>query len=744
MVGYRFILRYNAGEYIARPIWKSDMAKEYAFESGQMFRRATLSGDLVFLDKDYDWIMSQPFSAKIIVILQVSWANNGVYVNYWQGEFYRTDCTINVDDKSIKVKPNVSDKYNAILAGLEKEYDLIPLKPAIQAVKMKRRPMLQIYTAGESIVSCFLGGMAWEQEVNDNSYTSSQLMNDFHFGSMGQFVQITFDGTPPAGLTEGFYGMWSHGSYEGEWPDFSNEEGVYYMAYFQDVYYDAIQETWYYSNGLLIYAVGTTTPVLWEYKQDFPQSGGYNDYQPIPASFTMVGQGGRSNLSASWTGVDVLGRFVTAKKTSDTFDIPSDDIVTYNRNYRYCVPFVATNMIRMTNRASDTPTEWGKRGDGKYYEKPELTAAESSDTMAQYPIARSGWQTASIWLQWRNSMTMIENDFSKQMVLRDAYTLEAVISALLSQVDSNITFAATSAYSQFLYGTNPLYNSWGRLVITPKSNLMVAEYSQPAQKAMITLQEVFNMLKNALGCYWFIDDSNRLRIEHISYFKNGNSYSGTPQVWVDVNELINTRNGHSWVKGTSTYNFDKIDMAERYEYAWADETTTPFKGKAIEVLSPFVQQGKIEEVNIAKYNSDIDYIMLNPSDVSEEGFALMCCSVSGSTYTVTNAQIDVSADTRVQVQNNLLAMAFLQPTFLISDMPAYRIKVNGSETTAKGIQRKKKQQISVPAWGSGGDGLMTQLIQTAIGEGEIERASINLSSRMTKYTLRYDTEEQQS
>ena len=88
-------------------------------------------------------------------------------------------------------------------------------------------------------------------------------------------------------------------------------------------------------------------------------------------------------------------------------------------------------------------------------------------------------------------------------------------------------------------------------------------------------------------------------------------------------------------------------MAERYEYAWADETTTPFKGQAIEVLSPFVQQGKIEEVNIAKFNSDIDYIMLNPSDVSEEGFALMCCSVSGSTYTVTNAQINVSADTRV-------------------------------------------------------------------------------------------------
>jgi hypothetical protein len=458
----------------------------------------------------------------------------------------------------------------------------------------------------------------------------------------------------------------------------------------------------------------------------------------------MVGQGGRADLSASWTGVDILGRFVTAFKPSGAYDIPSDDIVTYNRNYKYCIPYTDSGIVRMTNRTSDTPTEWGKRGDGKYYEKPYLNADEQLVVMAQYPIARSGWQTSSIWLQWNAGMTLTEEQLSKQMTLRDAYTLEAVIAALLSQVAPSITFAATNAYSQFLFGSNPLTNTWGRLVVTPKSNVMVAEYTQPAQKAMITLQEVFNMLKNALGCYWFIDDNNRLRIEHISYFKNGGSYSGTPAVQVNVNELINSRNGHSWVKGTSSYSFDKMEMAERYEFSWADETTTPFTGKAIEVLSPFVQQGKIEEVNIAKFNSDIDYIMLNPSNVSEEGFALMCCSVNNGEYSVTSAEIALNDTEVALVQNNLLAMAFLQPAFLISDMPAYRIKVNGSETTAKGIQRKKKQQISVPAFGSGGDGLMTQLIQTAIGNGEVERASINLSSRMIKYTLRYDTEEQQS
>ena len=61
--------------------------------------------------------------------------------------------------------------------------------------------------------------------------------------------------------------------------------------------------------------------------------------------------------------------------------------------------------------------------------------------------------------------------------------------------------------------------------------------------------------------------------------------------------------------------------------------------------------------------------------------------------------------------------------------------------TAKGIQRKKKQQVSIPMT-TYDDGNMDALVTTTIGNGEIERASIKLTSRMTKFTLRYDTTEQ--
>ena len=70
-------------------------------------------------------------------------------------------------------------------------------------------------------------------------------------------------------------------------------------------------------------------------------------------------------------------------------------------------------------------------------------------------------------------------------------------------------------------------------------------------------------------------------------------------------------------------------------------------------------------------------------------------------------------------------------------MPAWDIKIDGSATTAKGIQRMKKQQVSIPLDGPDPD--MGKLVKTTIGDGEVEKMMIRLTSRMAKTTLRYDT-----
>ena len=61
MFKYRFILYDGQNNRLCHPVYKQDLAVEWAFESQQYFRRANLSGQLVFVGADFDWIMSKDF-----------------------------------------------------------------------------------------------------------------------------------------------------------------------------------------------------------------------------------------------------------------------------------------------------------------------------------------------------------------------------------------------------------------------------------------------------------------------------------------------------------------------------------------------------------------------------------------------------------------------------------------------------------------------------------------------------------
>lgn len=716
------------------PRWKSDLSLDYAYESNQMFRRAGLSGNLTFVGDDYDYIVGTPFENTFTLEIYVSYDNGATTSLFWSGIFHWTDCTVNVDDRSVKVKPQTSDRYSKILAGMDKEYDLIKLNPAIQPVTVTRRPMIQIYVPNDTVASCFLSGMSWEEDASGES-DDYELRNTFHFGRVGEFVEIHFTGTVPQYMTETFIGTWPEQMMEathprGEWRTFQNAQGVYFITYFQEPYGLG------YRNGLRVYAEANPTTVLWEFRQTVIS---ITPRAEIPDEFTMTSERtGVADLSGAQTTTPVYGRLCLSKDTfngSDAFVIPDGDVVASNRNFRYCVPMAAENLVTMSYNHTSSPTEWGIRPDGDYYSLP----TQDLQTIEFFPVSRVTWNYASIWFRRTAFTDSLDVDGREATLLRDAFTLEAVINALLSEIDPTIQFDGTQIYSRFLFGTNPLLNgsAYGRLVMTPKSNILVAEYTQPARKAPVTLGQVLEMLKKACGCYWYINEQNQLIIEHVSWFKNGGSYSGVQAVGIDITTAENTRNGKKWDFGTNEYTFEKADMSERYQYEWMDDTTDVFKGQAIDVVSTFVEQGKIEDTNISGFNPDVDYMMLNPTNVSEEGFGLLCCTVTNNEYIVPLVQ--TGAGERI-VQNFNLAMEFLQPTFLISDMPAWNIKVNGSATTAKGIQRKKMQTVSIPLGYL--DPNVQQLVATGLGNGEITKMNINLSSRMAKTTIAYDTTQQ--
>jgi len=108
--------------------------------------------------------------------------------------------------------------------------------------------------------------------------------------------------------------------------------------------------------------------------------------------------------------------------------------------------------------------------------------------------------------------------------------LYSAISKLLTQIAPSISHEPTEEYSKFLYGTlNPITNGKFWLFISQKSNILSGNYDNPAQKAPITLKDLTNMLRDCFRCFWYIEN-NKFKIEHITFFMNGGSYTESPEV----------------------------------------------------------------------------------------------------------------------------------------------------------------------------------------------------------------------
>ena len=711
------------------PIYKDDLAKEYELETNQRFYRAKLSGKITFVRDDYDYINRQSFDNEFLYCIEKSDDGGRTWFQYFQGKFMKTDCTFTDYDKKVVVQPDAIDDYNDVLAGLEKEYNLITLAPTIQRITINKRPLIQIYAPGDSVVSCFLGGTNWEQDANATT-DQNALVQTYHFAlcNILKEIQITSNGSPA--VISGLYtGRMATGSsadtFEGKlYPELN----VNYYIYISQQRINgglpfgiALVEIRRQSDDVAMfrYSKATTSP-----------------FDTLEFDLTAVeGSGATGTMHADMKSYNIYARYLCdVEKIDDlnTYPLPADDIVDNNRNYRRAIGY-AIDVAFISNNFSDTPTEWGLADNGKYFAPPYSIFGQTF-----YPIARSTWRYASLWFGFYLLDWILEEKARKEYTLRDAFPVASCISVLLNQIAPGITHKATAEYSQFLYGgNNPISGLNFRLLVSQKTNIINGEYQQPAQKAPTTLQQFTNMLRDCFKCYWFIEDG-KFKIEHIQYFRNGGSYSGGAILSHDLTKELNLRNGKPWAFNTSEYSFDKVDLPERYQFEWMDDVTAAFEGLPIQVISKYVTPGKVEEINISNFTSDIDMMLLNPGNMSSDGFALFAAvpPTSGSQWILPFTRQTING-VEYFLQNGYLAFINLQSPYWLYDLPARRVSINGSEVYAYGIERKKKQTFSFPA---NDDPNPMQLIKTYIGNGQVDKLSVNLCSRNIKATLKYDTE----
>lgn len=828
---YRFFIN---GSQVS-PIYKDDLAKEYELETNQRFYRAKLSGKITFVGADFDLLAAQPFDTEFLLDIHKSndlgltWDED-----YYHAKFMKTDGQWDEDDKRLVVQPDPIDEYNDVLAGLEKEYDLVKIAPEIQQMVMRRRPLIQIYIPGDSIVSCFIGGTYWEQSANATT-DLEDLETVYHFAlcNLLKEVNVTVNGTPTAanGLYTGRMSITNEGGLEKMVGTLRRQGDTTYYLYVEQLKLTM----WAQFGGLLCRLIRQSDgAIMHEFQQ--VSSDDYDNYE-----FDMTAVTGTGTAHGEMTTYRIYARYLLDVDTIQgltTYPVPADDIVENNRNYRRVIGY-AIDVGYISMRFSNEPTEWGLADNGQYFLPPASIFGQQF-----YPIARSTWRYASIWFGFHVLDWILEEAGRRDYVLRDNYPVASCIQKLLNQFAPGITHEATPDYSEFLYsGFNPISGQSFRLFVTPKNNVLVGDYDKPAQKAPTTLQQFTAMLRDCFKCFWFIDDG-KFRIEHIQWFRNGGSYSGGTLIGADLTTITNVRNAKKWGFHSSAWEFDKVDLPERYQFKWMDDVTPSFEGEPMQVISKYVTAGKIEDINVSNFTTDIDYMLLNPGNVSNDGFALFAavlanalanpditpgfggssgtagqtspryairsglrgrpaiarfqastdangstahltfysggsiisnqgnvtlsqstqtfaisCNIPANadeiTFTVSGYGTFFFYDLEVQnmyelpfvtrsvlgvdyiMQNGLLSWTTLQPNYYIYDLPAMNVLINGMQSMVMGIERKKKQQVQYP---SIDDPNPMLLIKTYLGNGQVDKISINLHSRMNKVTLKYDTE----
>lgn len=710
------------------PVFGDDIKINISREENQIFKREKIEGTFKFVGNEFDLI----YECSIFTKFTLEIYREDVFVG--SAGFIRTDCEFNLDDKICSVKLTTKDIYEKILNGYENKYNLVKLAPQRESVTMTKRAVLQFYVRGEKVVTNVVGGVHYEQSCKE-VYDAGKLRETYHFGGYLLlsyiYIKKVLDVTAPTAIFGRYFIDAAVAS--GRGVIYVNKENPRYR----------IQLTYLVSEWLLLLIDSSTDKTLASAGVPNVQSGS----QAI--TFEKTGSSGGDYASGIYNSDgDLYCRLLLPKQFDNSYQRSMDDDITdYDRNYPY-VGSVSLDKfapkMKMVVDKSNAPTEWGIDSNGNYFVYPTLTADQQKNGSSPVPIGQSHWERMSSWLLSDDDVNNLVDDFDDTFVLKDSYPIWSAIAVLLKEIDNTITFEGTQDYSMFLYlsGTNlhiysydfPSYRN--ALHITPISNIKKTFYEQAAQRGEISLKQILDMLRNVYNCYWFIDSDNRLRIEHIVYFKNGNSYtSEEPTPSIDVTIKKNLPTGESWGFAQNAVEYETSKCPARYEFKWGDKCTYPFVGEPIDVKDIYLDASRKESVGIENFLADIDYIVSNPSEVSDDLFALYEVSKSSKKVNILDVRLN-DASPKYKVQNPYLSMIVAEQYYYPFDLSGWKAYAGKYELDVYKTKGIKKQTLSCPL--SLAEMRSIGVIRTEVGNGTIDKLEAEINTLYAKNTIYYE------
>lgn len=745
---YKYYLKIDEVEREVNPQFGDNVRKTFDLESGEVFFREKLGSKVKLYGQEFTDIEDAPFGTRFDFRVSYTPPGESEIPNYFLGYFFKTDSNFDQDGLKVEFELTPDDNYEQILGSLDKEYNLIDLAPEIGEITGRKRPVLQFYIKGSSTITSYYGGNTSSQQIAIDPVTShTDLINDYYFARGKRFCSVfeleMFDPLTPD--VSGNYDpeTLSNGTYRIEQYSPASNNVSFRIVRISDNA-SMFNTQWIRSEGAVFV--------------DMSQA---NNYQFTPS--LSSGNEGHCYVNISDVYVRYLTDLTDVRGTA-TYNRPVDDIVEGNQGYNQVIGYNIDSFIFYNERVLE-PTKFGKIKRLKFAQPDfyfkELLFPFSSGLTDPYPVSQLDWVFGSIWFY-----SDFENDYTEFIDGEDVefpvnYSLDSVIRAFLLEIGSPLTFDPDTDHSAFLFAaSNPIisysyldFEYEGILTttagnvkhwITPKSNIMVGTNGnrrggfQAATIAKITFRAVLQMLKNSMRLFWFVEDG-KFRIEHIRYFQNGRSYAGGATVSHDLTEIAEPKTKKPWSFNINKYNYDKTAMPERIEFKWMETVSKAFEGYPIELLSPAVQKGLIEDRSMDQFNADFDFIIISPELVSMEGFCLISTVTDGEIERIPFLEIYYDVNRKIVVQNGFCSMLFLAEAAQTFDLPDDHVILNLLEQTIfYNISRKKIQEgVKFPS--ISGDPDPISLIKTGLGNGIISKMEINLDSRIVNVTLNHDT-----
>lgn len=711
------------------PVFGDDIKINISREENQIFKREKIEGTFKFVGDEFDLI----YQCSIFTKFTLEIYREDVFVG--SADFIRTDCEFNFDDKICSVKLTTKDIYEKILNGYDNKYNLVKLAPQRESVTLTKRAILQFYVRGENVVTNVVGGVHYEQSCKE-VYNASDLKDIYHFGGYLPlsyvYINNVIDATAPTDISGRYFIDTS----------IAGSAAIMYINENNSRY--RIQLTYLGIEWTLLLIDSTSNnKTLASVTIPSIQSGSQD------ITFVKAGSSGGNYASGTFNSDgDLYCRVLLPKSFDNSYQRSMDDDITdYDSNYPY-VSSVAVDRfspkMKMVVDKSTTPTEWGIDSEGTYFVYPTLTADQQKKGSSPIPIGQSHWERMSSWLLSDDDVNDLVDDFDTTFVLKDSYPIWSAIAVLLKEIDDTISFEGTQDYSMFLYQSGTMQHIFSydfpscrnALHITPISNIKKTFYEQAAQKGEISLKQILDMLRNVYNCYWFIDSDNRLRIEHIVYFKNGNSYtSEKPTPSIDVTIKKNLPTGENWGFAQNTVEYETGKCPARYEFKWGDNCTYPFVGEPIDVKDIYLDASRKESVGIENFLADIDYIVSNPSGVSDDLFAVFEVNKSTKKVDILDVRLN-DASPKYKVQNPYLSMIVAEQYYYPFDLSGWKAYAGKYELDVYKTKGIKKQTLSCPL--TLAEMRSIGVIRTELGNGTIDKLEAEINTLYAKNTIYYE------